>query len=661
MSTQRFSPKSKFVWDQVLYQVTGVPGPLLIEIESLLDGQSKVVSCLKLVQALTDGQLRFVRSDHQPITTPKISLEDYSPGQQETARYRLQVIEPLLTIPPHQRSTKDLITRVEEVKQAQEAGEMPSYPVSYTSVYRWLKAYTEGGNDIRSLIPNSRQSEADKRAEQPNRVEQIIQEVINERYFVRERVKIDDIHHEVILRIETENRQLPEEKQLSPPSRTTIWRRINELDVKQKLVAKKGKRVARSEMTQYGRMEPPKFPLERVEIDHTPTDIFVVDEDDNLPLGRLTLTFCLDVATRYPLGFYLGFEPPSYLTVAACLHHVIMPKPDVQTLYDTAHSWLACGVPNTLVVDNGREFIGKSLQDACLSLGILLQQLPVRTPHFKGAVERNFRTLNTGLFHTLPGTTFSNFTMKGDYDSLRFASLRRTDLYKLIHIFLLDIYAESFHRGLGTIPARRWEEAMDNGFLPRVPTDPDELSILLGRVDERAVQGYGIDFQSIRYNHEELALLRHRLKTENKRGGCTRVKIKYLPDNLGTIFAFDPFEQRYIEVPALNQAYAQGLTLWSHQIIRRYVLEERDRVSMKALGIAKRKIQEIVDDSKARSRKKQTRSKMARWQTGNRKSADTGTENLANLPNWFEQQEAEPEIHQEQTESDEADGWSIEE
>lgn len=657
MSTQRFSPNTEFVWQKQPYQVTRILPANLIEIENLFNGQAKVVSFQDLYQALVDGQIEFVAADRQPITPPKIGLEDFTRRQQATARYRLQVIEPLLKIPSHRRATQDIDNRVEEVKKAQQLGHMPDKPISRISVYRWLGAYSQSGNDIRALVPKKREPAAEKRIENPDRVEQIIQEVINERYFVRERVKIDDIYHEVVLRIDHENRLLPAEGQLVCPSRSTVWRRIGEVDAWQKLAAKKGKRAARQAFTQYGQMEPPRFALERVEIDHTPTDIFVVDEDDNLPLGRLTLTYCLDVATRYPLGFYLGFEPPSYLTVAACLSHAILPKPDVQSLYNTAHKWQACGVPNMLVVDNGKEFIGPSLRDACLSLGIVLQQLPVRTPHFKGAVERNFRTINTGLLHMLPGTTFSNFTMKGDYDSLRFASLRRSELNQLLHIFLLDIYAESFHRGLGAIPARRWEEALDGGFLPRVPTDPDELAILLGRIEERSIQPYGIDFESIRYNHEELALLRHRLKTNTKGGGSTRVKIKYLPDNLGSVFVFDPFERKYLEVPALSQSYAQGLTLWSHQIIRRQVIDDQDRVSIKALALAKRKIQEVVEESKARSNKKQTRSKMARWQAGD--TEGTSPAELPNLPNWLESEEQEND--KEATDPPAPDGWSIEE
>jgi putative transposase len=74
-------------------------------------------------------------------------------------------------------------------------------------------------------------------------------------------------------------------------------------------------------------------------------DLIVVDAADLLPLGRPTLTYCLDTATRYPLGFYLGFEPPSYLTVMACLYHAILVKPDIRARYATQHDWLAYGIP----------------------------------------------------------------------------------------------------------------------------------------------------------------------------------------------------------------------------------------------------------------------------------------------------------------------------
>jgi putative transposase len=244
--------------------------------------------------------------------------------------------------------------------------------------------------------------------------------------------------------------------------------------------------------------------LERVEIDHTRSDLIVIDDRDHLPLGRLTLTYCLDMATRYPQGYYLGFEPPSYLAVMECLYHAIHPKDNVREKYGTEHDWPVYGIPATLVVDNAREFIGRDLQDACLLLGTVLQQTPVQTPEFRAGVERMFRSLNTMCFHGLPGTTFSNPRERGDYDSAQQACVYLSDVDRILNIFIVDIYAERFHRGLNGIPARRWEALTQHGFAPGLPPNAEELSILLGRTTERVIHHYGIEFVSLRYNCDEL-------------------------------------------------------------------------------------------------------------------------------------------------------------
>jgi putative transposase len=233
-------------------------------------------------------------------------------------------------------------------------------------------------------------------------VNAIIQDVIEVHYFVREKRTIDYLHREVAVRIEEENRVRVPQDQLKMPSRPSVARRIAALDEERKLIAKQGKRATKRELQQYGETAYPTMPLERVEIDHTCADVIVIDEQDLLPLGRLTLTYCLDTATRYPLGYYLGFEPPSYLSAKECLYHAICPKLDVPERYDTEHDWVAHGIPYTLVIDNGKEFIGQDLEDACSLLGIILQYTPVKTPHFKAAVERMFGTLNTGLLPTSP-------------------------------------------------------------------------------------------------------------------------------------------------------------------------------------------------------------------------------------------------------------------
>jgi putative transposase len=93
------------------------------------------------------------------------------------------------------------------------------------------------------------------------------------------------------------------------------------------------------------------------------------------------------------------------------------------------------------------------------------------------------------------------------------------------------------------------------------------------------------------------------------------VKVKYHPNDLSRIHVYDPFRGEYLEVPALAQAYTQGLSLWKHRVIRRFVLEQQAQVNIVALGEAKRHIQQIVQESKERPGLR-TRSKIGRWQSG---------------------------------------------
>lgn len=610
MSTQRFSTGKQFAWLGTSYRVKRLLPGGQVSIENVQTAEVKVVAFVDLAQALFAGELTFPIQEASPasrLSKGQSDLSDYPPALRELATYRLEVIRPVLALAAAERTRSAIARRVAELKQVPPASSQgPTTAVSVPSIYRWIRSYTESGNDIRSLIYNSRNRGGGGRCRLEQEVEAIIQTVIEDRYYVAEKVTIDDLYLEILLRIEEENRFRPQAEWLSAPSEATVWRRVNALDEKGKLIAKRGRRAAERQLAQYGSTAYPTLPLERVEIDHTRMDIMVVDERDNLPLGRPTFTYCLDTATRYPLGFYIGFEPPSYLTVMQCLHQAILTKGDVCRQYGTQHSWIACGIPFALIVDNGREFIGADLRDACHCLGVELLQMPVRMPHFKAAVERMFGTLNTGLLHTLPGTTFSTPGERGEYNSKQEACITLADLTKVFHIFLLDVYAESFHHGLGAVPARRWEEATREGFFPRLPASARDLRILLCRVARRQVLSSGIQFLNLRYNSSALAPLRTRLKEE-------KAKIKYDPADLGCVYVYDPHEQIYIEVECLDKEYAHGLSLWKHCIILRAARQEEGQIDVLALARAKRKIQEVIQASKS-SKQVRGRSRAARWE-----------------------------------------------
>ncbi len=226
------------------------------------------------------------------------------------------------------------------------------------------------------------------------------------------------------------------------------------------------------------------------------------------------------------------------------------------------------GVPHSLVVDNAKQFTGRDVKDACEQLGIQLYFTPVRKAWFKGIVEREFNSFNSMLFHTLPGTTFSNTTKRSDYDSVKEACICLEDVDQLIHKFLVDFYAERFSKGIRAIPARAWQRAIVAGFLPRLPSSLEELRIILSRVEQRTVARYGIELWGLRYNCAALAPLRSRLERQKDRS-LKVVKVKYHPGDISRIYVYDHFDQQYIEVPALGQEYTADLSLWKHRVILR--------------------------------------------------------------------------------------------
>jgi putative transposase len=656
MSAQHFSTGARFHWRGSVYEVrrtlpsVDAPGSQSpndnaaggrVIIEDVATEAALTLSVDTLKQALFEGELQFetisrqdkgarqeARGPGDAITgSNSLPLGDYPPQLADIARYRLEVIQPLVSLPASERTLAAVQARVREINSqndsesrvsvSQETGDKAggsmATSISVASVYRWMKHYTDAGNDIRALVPNTEARGGKMESRLQVQVDNTIEAVIREKYMARERVTAEAVLYEVAVRIEEANRSRVAHDKFHLPSRRTVARRIDAFTLTQGLAfyaAKHGKAAAKRAYAQYGMSTKPTMPLERVEIDHTRSDLIVVDDFDNLPLGRLTFTSVFDVYSAYPLGLYLGFELPSYYTVMEALYHAICPKRGIREKYGTEHTWLAYGVPHVLVVDNGKEFVGRDLQDACQSLGIVLQQTPVRTPTFKGTIERQFGSLNTMLFHTLPGTTFSNISKRGDYNSVKQACISLSDMEKIIHIFIVDLYAERYHRGLHGIPARKWEEAIRYGFIPRVPASLQELQVLLGRVEYRTIHHYGIDLDLIRYNCAELGRLRALRDGE-------AVKLKYHPGDLSRIWVYDAFDRRYIEVPALDQEYTDNLSLWKHRVIKRVAKKEEDQADLAALGRAKRRIQKVVDEARGRTAaaRRGTQARTARWDT----------------------------------------------
>ena len=127
MSRQRFSSGARFRWHETTYQVVRLLPGGQASIEEILTGVTSVVETSALVHALFADELQFVSEDGHPlperaVDEAPLSLSDYPEALVEVARYRLEVIHPLLGM--ERRTRAAVLARVQEIKAAQpECGE----------------------------------------------------------------------------------------------------------------------------------------------------------------------------------------------------------------------------------------------------------------------------------------------------------------------------------------------------------------------------------------------------------------------------------------------------------------------------------------------------------------------------------------------------------
>lgn len=596
-------------------------------------GESASVDEVELVDALFDGQLVLLGDSRTTVTQRKAAesfvddlnmLGNDDPRKKEAKR-RWAYVKAISSgnLPRMNSATlTPLIRRVHG--EIRDPNEVPHWR---TVLYRWFKSYLGSGEDPRVLVPqfkkrgstrrrfaNGRKSKKQKFSEKEfqlaGEVAGVVKDVINEDYLNPQRLSVQEVWERLDARIAEINQLRDPGDRLPVPHKSSIYRIVSQLDAYEKDRARFGKRYADQKHRCNKQSPQPTRPLERTEIDHTRLDLFVVDEETRLPLGRPIMTSLIDRYSRELLGINVGFDPPSYLSVMQCLHHAIRPKSYVKAEFPgVENDWEAYGIPELIVVDNGKEFRSKDFEDACLQLGIAVMYSPPYQPRFKAAVERFFGTQNKRLLHRQRGTTFSNIFDRHGYDPQKTAVISFGKFMEMLHIWIVDIYHQSYHRGLKDIPAHVWRRGIEN-YPPALPRRIEDLRVMLGHIEHRVIGPSGVELFTLYYNCEELAVLRRR-----PNGREEKFAVKYDPCDISAVYVYDRQRDKYITVPALDQEYAKGLSLWQHKVIQSYARRDaKGRVNMEALRRAKKKIQEIVEAEMAKSGKSGTRAKVARWQ-----------------------------------------------
>lgn len=334
--------------------------------------------------------------------------------------------------------------------------------------------------------------------------------------------------------------------------------------------------------------EKAKYPNHFWELDSTPCDIICKDGKRYAILGMV------DVFSRR-CTFWVDEKSSSY-SISRLLRKAI----------------LKLGVPEHVVVDNGKDYQSNHFDSITYNLGVQKVTVPPFSGDMKPHIERLFGSLSSQLFEELEGYIGHSVAERSEIESRRgFAhkiasqakwyeqakkeekrtfcqslAIKKDNLglevkvpvdaarlQQIIDGWVEGIYEKREHSSLGKSPLKRWTDT----FMPvKSISDPRMLDILLGESFERRVGKKGIRLNGALYQHVHLA---HYI------GEMVRIMCD---DNMGHVYVYkmnyEPIciAEDYEYTGKSRAELAEGKRI-SHRIAREYakLLEEWEDISRK--------------------------------------------------------------------------------
>ena len=404
--------------------------------------------------------------------------------------------------------------------------------VSRRHVYTLVRRWREGEGLVSDLLPGT-SSGGRGEGRLADEVEAIVAEVLRKRYLTRQRRTVASVCKEISRECRTRN--------LPPPSRGTVLRRIARLDPVKATSARQGQDAARPLKSAGGVPLEVTGLLQQVQADHTPVDVIVVDDQHRLPVGRPYLTAAVDVASRCVVGMTVTLEAPSATSVGLCLAHAATDKRAWLERIGADAVWPMSGKPLELYTDNAVEFKSEALRRGCEQHGIRLCYRPPGRPHYGGIVERVIGTMMQ-MVHELPGTTFSSTADRGSYDSSGKAVLTLGELQRWLALAVACYHGE-VHETLGRTPAAVWSEKAAQDGTPVTVASETAFLVDFLPVIRRTLTRTGFTIGHVQYYSDALK------PWIARRGQLGRFVLRRDPRDISRIWALGPDGDAYLEVP----------------------------------------------------------------------------------------------------------------
>jgi len=388
--------------------------------------------------------------------------------------------------------------------------------VSRATLYRLIELYRTCGT-VEALQPSATGRKSGVWV-LPRATEQIIEETIRDVYLKPTRPTLTHLVACVHARCR--------EAGIAPPDRRTVRARVKAVDIRVRGQRRGERDIVKSTMAVPGEYAVSR-PLEVVQIDHTQVDIIVVDDVTREPLpGRPWLTLAIDVFSRMVAGLHLSMSAPSRVSVGLCLLHSVFDKTAWLKDREIDQDWPVTGLPEAIHIDNAPEFKSRAFVMGCENEGMQIIYRPPAQPHLGGHIERLMGTM-MGAVHLLPGTTFSNPVVRGDYDSVDAARMTLRELESYLAVEITGSYHQRIHEGLRRAPIAVWREFSASAPL-RMPHDRMRFWVSFLPDEKRRLRPDGLHLFGLKYWHGALARDVGRMKG--------KILVRYDPGDISRVF-----------------------------------------------------------------------------------------------------------------------------
>lgn len=549
-----------------------------------------------------------------PILIPR-DLDSYPEHIKAEVRYRLAFLHWIKA-----RIRGGWTERNLGILLAQASIELGEPAPCWRSAAQWWSDYSKSNFDVTSIIP--RHHEKGNRKPRFNRLEESLTNIAISDYLQKDHRSVTSIYEKYKTQFILQNEYRPDLKEpIHCISYQGFCKRINKLSKFEIISTRESKSKAKSEFRYVDTHIPPSRVLERVELDHTILHLILLDDMLRIPLGRACLTLLIDSFSRCIIGFSLGFDDPGYNPVRHALLNAFKPKDYVHEMYpDIINYWPCYGKPELIVVDNGAEFWGKSIEQSCKELKINIQYNPVRNPWLKPKIEGSFALINKELIDNIPGKTISTLIDNYEYDPQKDAIMGFSKFLSIFHKWIIDDYHRDSDSRETFIPYLLWQEGASQ-FPPKTFSDEEKskFDIILGIPSKSFHSKGGIHIHSLRYDSEELANYR---KSYNENELKKKVLVKTNPDDISSIYVYIDKIHKYLKVPCVDRdGYTTELSLFQHninkKIHREYIGNKIDIVQLaKVRDLIRSRIQQEIDlmSSTTRKNKLKNAHRMAKYQ-----------------------------------------------